>query len=93
MLNGADVAILLTAAPSSENGGMAYNGPLLKTGSPPLAWVALVPDALTGAISLSHEVGHLFGCRHNRQGAVGQSMGRSGGGEVSSPLAAPSCTL
>ena len=91
MLSGADVAILMTAAPSSENGGMAYNGPLLKTGSPPLAWVALVPDALTGAISFAHELGHLFGCRHNRQGAVGQFIEGSGIDEVFSLLAAPSC--
>ena len=38
LLKGADVAILMTATTSRNHVGMAYNGPMLKTGGPPLAW-------------------------------------------------------
>ena len=67
LLNGADVAILMTATTSSLHVGMAYNGPMLKTGVPPLAWVSLGRSIPTGEISFAHEVGHLLGCRHNRE--------------------------
>ena len=67
MLRGADVAILMTASVSRGHGGMAYNGPMLKTGGPPLAWVALGRSLRAGEIALAHEVGHLMGCRHNRK--------------------------
>ena len=67
MLGGADVAILMTATVSSGHGGMAFNGPMLKTGGPPLAWVALGRSLRAGEIALAHEVGHLMGCRHNRK--------------------------
>ena len=66
LLKGADVAILMTATASTNYVGMAYNGPTLKTGGPPLAWVSLGRSIPAGEISFAHEVGHLMGCRHNR---------------------------
>ena len=47
---------------SSNAGGAAYIGPSSQTRAPPVGWVKL-GDALIFA----HEVGHLFGCRHNRE--------------------------
>ena len=69
LLKGADVAILMTATASRNFIGMAYNGPMLKTGGPPLAWVSLGRSVPAGEISFAHEVGHLMGCRHNREQA------------------------
>ena len=47
---------------SSDASGAAYLGPSSQNGSPPIGWVQL-GDALIFA----HEVGHLFGCEHNRE--------------------------
>ena len=38
LMKGADMAFLMTATTSTNHVGMAYNGPMLKTGGPPLAW-------------------------------------------------------
>ena len=54
--------IIILYIQSSDAGGAAYLGPSSQTGSPPIGWVQL-GDALIFA----HEVGHLFGCEHNRE--------------------------
>ena len=64
ILNGADIGILMTGTPAENDGvchGMAYGGPPSKE-NPPLAWVH-PEDKLT----FLHELGHIFGCQHNRE--------------------------
>ena len=43
--------------------GESFIGPSQITGSLPLAWVSPGTDPVR---TFTHEVGHLFGCKHNR---------------------------
>ena len=80
MLNTADIAILMMAtnvhkAAGQNEAGAAYLGPTQiyepRPRSPPLAWVSAGDEKgypLHDPIhSFTHEVGHLFGCLHNRE--------------------------
>ena len=64
LLNSADIAVLMTGTPSDRGrvAGRAHFGPPDETGDPPICWVFPKME-----ISLLHEIGHIFGCRHNRE--------------------------
>ena len=64
LLNSADIAVLMTGTPSDRGrvAGRANFGPPDETKDPPICWV--FPQI---EISLLHEIGHIFGCRHNRE--------------------------
>ena len=62
LLNSADIAVLMTGSSTEKTLGTAFLGPAEKTGEPPIAWVFPVHDW-----TLIHEIGHLFGCLHNRE--------------------------
>ena len=64
LLNSADIAVLMTGTPSDRGrvAGRANFGPPDETRDPPICWVFPKME-----ISLLHEIGHIFGCRHNRE--------------------------
>ena len=47
---------------TSDASGAAYIGPSSQNESPPIGWAQL-----GNALIFAHEVGHLFGCEHNRE--------------------------
>ena len=62
LLNTADIAILMTGtAAKSGVRGVSRGGPP-NTLRPPLAWVFPQND-----FTFVHEIGHIFGCHHNRE--------------------------
>ena len=70
LLNSANIAILMTGAPTLEALGCAGTiGPSRRTNKPPIAWVFPQDD-----LTLVHEIGHIFGCHHNRE-----ASGKNGG--------------
>ena len=63
LLNYADIAVLMVGTPCSDGTlGRAYVGPPSNRINRPVCWV-FPEDKLT----LIHEIGHLFGCKHNRE--------------------------
>ena len=68
LLNTADIGILMTGTPSTKYNGYANIGPpigkylssILGKYHPPIAWVYPSDD-----LTFLHEVGHIFGCRHD----------------------------
>ena len=66
LLNTADIAILMTGTPADNLSGLAYVGPPVKYATLPIAWV-YPGDPLT----FLHELGHIFGCLHNREAEQG----------------------
>ena len=66
ILKSADTAIILTATVANCAAGAAHSGPSQITGEPPFGWVAI--GALVSRVQVfAHEIGHLFGCQHNRE--------------------------
>ena len=53
---------------SGNVGGAAYLGPYAQTRAPPIGWVMLGNELI-----FTHEVGHIFGCEHNREEEGGGS--------------------
>ena len=62
LLKTADIGILMTGTRSAIANGMSFEGPSQKEHVPQIAWV-YPEDELT----FLHEVGHIFGCEHNRE--------------------------
>ena len=62
LLNSADMGILMCGTAANEQGDGAVYGLACQGSQPPVAWV-FPKDPLI----LSHEIGHLFGCHHNRE--------------------------
>ena len=73
LLNGASIAILMTGSGTKDRKyavGAAYDGTQNK--SLPLAWV--YPNDM---LTFIHEVGHIFGCHHNRDNNSKKNMNKS----------------
>ena len=70
-LKGADTAILMMATNTKCSmgsvSGVAFLGPPQIKGLPPVGWVSVRSPRSSVVESFTHEVGHLFGCRHNRE--------------------------
>ena len=62
LLNSADMGILMCGTAANQEGDGAVYGLACQGIQPPIAWV-FPKDPLI----LSHEIGHLFGCHHNRE--------------------------
>ena len=91
ILNTADMAILMTstaidrifikqgAMALRQNGGRAFGGPSPIEKKPPLAWVSAGYDVTVGdpVQSFTHEIGHIFGCYHNREELFGGQENRT----------------
>ena len=74
MLNTADIAIVMTATHveywTGSTGGAAWLGPAPKERRLPLAWVgagSAMVESYDPVQPFAHEIGHLFGCDHNRE--------------------------
>ena len=82
LLNSADTAILMTATAANcgKTGGAASLGPSQITGVPPTAWATVGATWGSGVEMFTHEVGHLFGCLHNRETMVGDLSNDTGYG-------------
>ena len=66
LLNSADTAILITATHAGSLAGGALLGPTQITGGSPVAWVSIGSQWYSAVYAFTHEVGHLFGCLHDR---------------------------
>ena len=66
LLNSADTAILITATKAGSAEGYASLGPTQITGGYPVAWVS-IKSLVSAVYTLTHEIGHLFGCLHDRE--------------------------
>ena len=70
---------LFEGASFSNIGGSTFGGPSPITKKPPLAWVAAgsAVDGDDPVQPFTHEVGHLFGCFHNREEHQGGQQNKS----------------